>query len=186
MIPWSYISLLLFSLFHSPGPPEGDGWMDFRVGEHPARVNVRFAPGPGVLLSVSFSSCTEDVLLAQYPCAVTLAHNIVLWSHMTTTRSWWLFLCFFFLWDFSFASVFIARALLVVGACSCACSTCSLTISTVWSLGSPPGPVSYYLFRSLHARRMFYLPQYPCAVAQEHNIVLCSHVTTTRSYCLFL
>ena len=95
MIPWSYISLLLFSLFHSPGPPEGDGWMDFRVGEHPARVNVRFAPGPGVLLSVSFSSCTEDVLLAQYPCAVTLAHNIVLWSHMTTTRSWWLFLCFF-------------------------------------------------------------------------------------------
>ena len=139
-------------------------------------VRDHFAPEPSVLLSLSFSSCTEDVLIyGQNPCAAARHTQTSSCLNAPTTCSCCLFLCFFFLWDFSFVSVFIARALLVVGASSCAYSTCSLTTSTVWSSGSAPGPVSYHLFCSLHARGMFYWPiPLCCRTGTQHHVVLTS------------
>ena len=115
---------------------------------------IRFTPGPGVLLSLSFSSCTEDVILAKSLCCPTgTQHRFVLSCDQHSFLP--AISLTVFLWEFCFTSVFMSTALLVVGASSCACSTCSLTTFTVWSSGSPPGSVSYYLFCCLHARRMF-------------------------------
>ena len=84
----------------------------------------------------------------------------------------------FFLWDFCFTSVFMSRALLVVGASSCACSTRSLTTFTV---GHQVRPLARYPFISfvvfMHEGCFNLWPiTLCCRTGTQHRVVVtCDH-----------